>query len=436
MKVVVVGTGYVGLVTGACLSDFGLSVTCVDIDAEKIALLKRGEIPIYEPGLKEIVEKNQKAGRLFFEVKGEKSISEADVVFLAVGTPPKDDGSAEMKYVFSAVETFSRNHKSYQVLVTKSTVPVGTGKKIEDYLMKNHSKETFAVASNPEFLREGCAVSDFMNPDRIVIGCDDPKGLKVLLDLYEPMRKANAPILVTDRTSAELIKYASNAFLSVKISFINEMARLAEKCGADISKIAEGMGMDKRIGRAFLLPGPGYGGSCFPKDTKAILSTAKEYGCRLKIIESAVVANEEQVDYSVEKILKNIDEKKEEKAIALLGLAFKGGTDDVRESPSLKIAQKLLDKGFKVKAYDPEASANALKEIESLQICNSAKECAEDSDALVIATEWNEFKTLDLGEIKKVMKSPIIVDLRNLLDPNHAIELGFKYDCIGRRIQV
>jgi UDPglucose 6-dehydrogenase len=274
-----------------------------------------------------------------------------------------------------------------------------------------------------------------MNPDRIVIGCDDPKGLKVLLDLYEPMRKANAPILVTDRTSAELIKYASNAFLSVKISFINEMARLAENCGADISKIAKGMGMDKRIGHAFLLPGPGYGGSCFPKDTKAILSTAKEYGCRLKIIESAVIANEEQVDFSVEKILKNTEGKNEEATIALLGLAFKGGTDDVRESPSLKIAQKLLDKGVKIKAYDPEASANAVKEIETLQICNSAKECAEGSDVLVIATEWNEFKTLDLVEIKNVMKTPTIVDLRNLLDPNHTIELGFKYDCIGRRMQ-
>lgn len=436
MRVVVVGTGYVGLVTGACLSDYGINVTCVDIDSEKIALLKRGEIPIYEPGLKEIVEKNQKAGRLFFEVKGEQSISKADVVFLAVGTPPKDDGSAEMKYVFSAVETFSKCHKSYQVLVTKSTVPVGTGKKIEDYLLKSHSKETFAVASNPEFLREGCAVADFMNPDRIVIGCDDSKGLKVLLDLYEPMRKANAPILVTDRTSAELIKYASNAFLSVKISFINEMARLAEKCGADISKIAEGMGMDKRIGKAFLLPGPGYGGSCFPKDTKAILSTAKEYGCRLKVIESAVAANEEQVDYSVDKILKSIEGKNEELTIALLGLAFKGGTDDVRESPSLKIARKLLNKGFKIKAYDPEASANAVKEVETLQICNSAKECAEGSDVLVIATEWNEFKTLDLVEIKNVMKTPIIVDLRNLLDVSQTAELGFKYDCIGRKMKI
>ncbi len=434
MRVVVIGTGYVGLVTGACLSDFGLFVTCVDIDAEKIALLKRGEIPIYEPGLKEIVEKNQKSKRLFFEVKGEKSISEANVVFLAVGTPSRDDGSAEMKYVFSAVETFSKNHKSYQVLVTKSTVPVGTGKKIEDYLSKYHSKDTFAVASNPEFLREGCAVSDFMNPDRIVIGCDDPKGLKVLLDLYEPMRKANAPIITTNRTSAELIKYASNAFLSVKISFINEMARLAEKCGADVSKIAEGMGMDKRIGKAFLLPGPGYGGSCFPKDTKALLSTANEYNCKLKVVEAAVEANEDQVNFVVEKILSNLSEKKEEAKVALLGLAFKGGTDDVRESPALKVARRLLKVGCEIKAYDPEASVNAIKEVENLVICNSAKECAEGCDVLVIATEWNEFKTLDLKEIKGVMKNAVIVDLRNLLDPFHAKEIGFKYDCIGKRI--
>lgn len=434
MKVAVIGTGYVGLVTGACLSDFGLNVTCIDLDEEKISLLKKGIVPIYEPGLKEIVEKNQKANRLFFELKGEKAILEANVVFLAVGTPPKDDGSAEMRYVFSAVETFSRCHNSYQVLVTKSTVPVGTGKKIEDYLLKNHSKETFAVASNPEFLREGCAVSDFMNPDRIVIGCDDPKGLKVLLDLYEPMRKANAPILVTDRTSAELIKYASNAFLSVKISFINEMARLSERCGADITKIAEGMGMDKRIGKAFLLPGPGYGGSCFPKDTKAILKTADEFGCKLKLIEAAVIANEEQVDFATDKIEKNCEKEPSKTTIAILGLAFKGGTDDVRESPSLKIIKKLMAKGYRIKTYDPEASLNSQREIEKLQVCNSVKECAEDCDILVIATEWNEFKTLDLNEIRSLMNTPKIVDLRNLLDPQQTKELGFEYDCIGRKI--
>ena len=432
MKVVVIGSGYVGLVTGACLSDFGLNVTCVDVDKEKIAMLKRGEIPIYEPGLKEIVEKNQKAGRLFFEVKGDEPISEADVVFLAVGTPPKDDGSAEMKYIFSAVEAFSKNHKKYQVLVTKSTVPVGTGARIEEIIAHEHSRETFSVASNPEFLREGCAVSDFMNPDRIVIGCNEQKGLKVLLDLYEPMRKANAPILVTDRTSAELIKYASNAFLAVKISFINEMSRLAEKSKADISKIALGMGMDKRIGPSFLLPGPGYGGSCFPKDTKALLKIASDYGVPLRIVESSVIANEEQAKFAVEKILKNLPKNRETSTIAILGLAFKGGTDDVRESPSLKICRGLMEKGFKLKCYDPEASVNALKEIESLNVVPSIMDACKESDMVVIATEWNEFKTIDLKAIKKIMASPTIVDLRNLLDPEKAIEEGFRYDCIGK----
>ena len=272
-----------------------------------------------------------------------------------------------------------------------------------------------------------------MNPDRIVIGCDDPKGMKVLHDLYEPMRKANAPILSTDRTSAELIKYASNAFLSVKISFINEMSRLAEKAGADVSRIAEGMGMDRRIGAAFLLPGPGYGGSCFPKDTKALLETAKEYDSEMKIVEAAVEANEDQMRFAAEKIIMNLPGGKEKASIGLLGLAFKGGTDDVRESPALRIASILIEKGFSVRAYDPEASSNALKELETLNICNSALDAARGSDVLVIATEWNEFKTLDLREIREVMAAPRIVDLRNLLDPVHTKELGFSYDCMGRK---
>ncbi|HNQ77790.1 MAG TPA: UDP-glucose/GDP-mannose dehydrogenase family protein [Acidobacteriota bacterium] len=430
MKVVVIGTGYVGLVTGACLSEYGLSVTCVDLDSDKISRLRKNEMPIYEPGLKEIVEKNQKAGRLSFEVNGERSISEADVVFLAVGTPPLPDGSADMKYVYEAVRTFSRNHRSYQVLVTKSTVPVGTGARLEEIMMENHSGDTFAVASNPEFLREGCAVADFMNPDRIVIGCNDPKGLKVLLDLYEPMRKANAPILVTDRASSELIKYASNAFLSVKISFVNELSRLAEKVGADIASVAQGMGMDKRIGPAFLLPGPGYGGSCFPKDTKALLDTSRAFGSPLRLVDAAEQANREQVEFAAGKVLAAAGGEK--KTAALLGLAFKGGTDDVRESPALKIAEILMSKGIAVKAYDPEASANALREVPGLDVVGSAAEAAKDADMLVIATEWNEFKTLDLPRLKEIMKSPVIIDLRNLLDPNHCRELGFAYTGIGR----
>lgn len=432
MKVVVVGTGYVGLVTGACLSEFGLHITCVDVDAGKIAMLKMGGMPIYEPGLKEIVEKNKKQGRLFFEVGGEKALSEADVAFLAVGTPPKSDGSADMRYIYEAVKTFSKCHSSYQVLVTKSTVPVGTGAVLEEMLLKDHSKETFAVASNPEFLREGCAVPDFMNPDRIVIGCDDPKGLKLLLDLYEPMRKANAPILVCDRASAELIKYSSNAFLSAKISFINELSRLAEKVGADITKVAQGMGMDRRIGSACLLPGPGYGGSCFPKDTRALLDTARTFNSKLRVVEAAVAANEEQVGFALEKIRSAVGGKAEGAVIALLGLAFKGGTDDVRESPALKIAKALMDDKADVRAYDPEASANALKEVPGLKALESPIEAAHGADVLVIAAEWNEFKTLDLRELKDVMAKLNIVDLRNLLDPSHCQELGFNYAGIGR----
>lgn len=433
MKVAVIGTGYVGLVTGACLSEYGLMVTCVDVDNGKIEMLKRDEMPIYEPGLREIVAKNRKAGRLFFEVGGDRAISEADVVFLAVGTPPLPDGSADMRYVYDAVRTFSQNHSSYQVLVTKSTVPVGTGAKLEEIMLEKHSRDSFAVASNPEFLREGCAVSDFMNPDRIVIGCNDPRGLKVLLDLYEPMRKANAPIHVTDRTSAELIKYASNAFLSVKISFINELSRLAEKVGADIASIAQGMGMDKRIGPAFLLPGPGYGGSCFPKDTKALLDTSREYGSPLRLVDAAEVANAEQVEFAASKVLKEARQDDQQTTAGFLGLAFKGGTDDVRESPAIKIARILMRSGLAVKAYDPEASSNALREVPELRVVDSAHEAARDADLLVIATEWNEFKTLDLAAMKNAMRSPVIIDLRNLLDPAHCRELGFRYVGIGRR---
>ncbi len=431
MKVTVIGTGYVGLVTGTCLAHFGLDVTCADIDAGKIERLKGGECPIYEPGLEELIKKGVAAGRLHFSSEVEATIPGAEVVFLAVGTPPAPDGSADMTYVFDAVRTISKCHDGYQVVVTKSTVPVGTGAKIEAILAKDHPKETFAVASNPEFLREGCAVGDFLNPDRIVLGCDDPKGLDILLRLYKPMREKDAPIVVANRATAELIKYASNGFLAVKITFINEISRLCEAVGADVMMVSKGMGMDSRIGPRFLQPGPGYGGSCFPKDTRALIDVAKANGVKLKVVEAAVEANEDQVARAVAKIedaagsLKGL-------SIAMLGLAFKGDTDDVRESPAIKIAKRLIERGASVRAHDPAAAKNALKEVPRIQAFPDPYQAAEGASALVVATEWNEFKSLDWDKVKQALKKPVVIDLRNLYDPAQLRDAGFNYACLGR----
>lgn len=432
MKVTVIGTGYVGLVTGTCLAHFGLEVTCADIDAEKIERLKGGECPIYEPGLEELIKKGVAAGRLHFSGDVEAAIPGAEVIFLAVGTPPAPDGSADMTYVFDAVKTISRCHKGHQVVVTKSTVPVGTGAKIEAILAKEHSKETFAVASNPEFLREGCAVGDFLNPDRIVLGCDDPKGLDVLLKLYKPMREKDAPIVVTNRATAELIKYASNGFLAVKITFINEISKLCEEVGADVMMVSKGMGMDSRIGPRFLQPGPGYGGSCFPKDTRALIDVAKANGVKLKVVEAAVVANEDQIERAVAKIEKATGALKGI-SIAMIGLAFKGDTDDVRESPALKIAKRLIERGAIVRAHDPAAASNALKEVHQIQTFPDPYEAAKGASVLVVATEWNEFKSLDWDKVKQALKKPVVVDLRNLYDPAQLRDAGFNYVSLGRR---
>ncbi len=431
MKVTVIGTGYVGLVTGTCLAHFGLDVTCADIDEEKIKKLNAGQCPIYEPGLQELLNKGMAAGRLHFSGDVEATIPGAEVIFLAVGTPPAPDGSADMTYVFDAVRTISKCHKDYQVVVTKSTVPVGTGAKIEAILAKDHSKDTFAVASNPEFLREGCAVGDFLTPDRIVLGCDDPKGLDILLKLYKPMREKDAPIVVTNRATAELIKYASNGFLAVKITFINEVSRLCETVGADVMMVAKGMGMDSRIGPRFLQPGPGYGGSCFPKDTRALLDVARTNGVTLKVVEAAVEANEDQVLRAVAKIeeaagaLKGL-------SVAMLGLAFKGDTDDVRESPALKIAKRLIETGVTVRAHDPAAAGNALKEVHQIRTFPDPYQAAKGADALVVATEWNEFKNLDWDKIRNLLAKPVVVDLRNLYDPAQLREAGFTYTSLGR----
>lgn len=431
MRVTVIGTGYVGLVTGTCLSDFGLDVTCVDIDARKIEVLRGGEIPIYEPGLKELVVKNAAAGRLHFSADVASAIPDAEVIFLAVGTPPLPDGSADLSYLFGAVKTIAEHHRGYQVVVTKSTVPVGTGARVEALLAERHPRESFAVASNPEFLREGCAVSDFMEPDRIVIGCDDPKGLEVLLKLYKPMREQDAPILATSRVTAELVKYASNAFLAVKITFVNEVSLLCEAVGADIGQVAKGMGMDARIGHRFLQPGPGYGGSCFPKDTRALLDVARGERVPMKVVEAAVEANEDQIGRALEKIGAAFGGLKG-KGVALLGLAFKGDTDDVRESPALKIARGLLAGGAEVRAYDPAAAANALQEVPGIRAFDDPYQAASGADGLVIATEWNAFKNLDWAQLRRTLKRPVVVDLRNLHDPAQVREAGFAYVSLGR----
>ena len=431
MKVTVVGTGYVGLVTGACLAHFGLDVTCVDVDEGKIARLNAGSIPIYEPGLEEVVHRNVNAGRLRFSTDVAGAMPEAEVVFLAVGTPPLPDGSADMRYVFDAVRIFSENHRGYQVVVTKSTVPVGTGAKIEAILSERHPKESFAVVSNPEFLREGSAVSDFMNPERVVVGCDDPKAVEIMKRLYKPQTDQNVRLLFTNRVSAELIKYASNAFLATKISFINEMSRLCEEVGADVADVARGMGMDSRIGPRFLNPGPGYGGSCFPKDTRALLDVARQVKVPMRIVDAAVAANEDQVQRSLNKIQKAFGEIRG-RTIGLLGLAFKSDTDDVRESPALKIASALIEAGAKVRAYDPAAAETARKELADLATVADPYDAARGADGLVVATEWNEFKKLDWKRLQQCLRTPVVVDLRNLYDPKEVREAGFTYVSVGR----
>ncbi len=431
MKVCVIGTGYVGLVSGSCLANLGLDVICADVDKAKIKVLLDGGIPIYEPGLEEVVHRNVHAGRLRFTTDVGAAVRGAEVVFLAVGTPPLPDGSADMRFVFDAVRTFSENHTGYQVIVTKSTVPAGTGARIEEILLARHPKDSFCVVSNPEFLREGSAVSDFTNPDRIVVGCDDPKGLEIMKRLFKPQTDQNVRLLITNRISAELIKYASNGFLSVKISFINEVSRLCEEVGADVMDVARGMGMDSRIGPRFLSPGPGYGGSCFPKDTRALLDVARARKVPLRVVEAAVAANEDQIQRSLNKISKAFGGVKG-KTIALLGLAFKSDTDDIRESPAVKIAGALLEEGAMVRAYDPAAAGNAVKELPGLKACEDPYDAAHGADGLIIATEWNEFKKLDWPRLKTALKNPVVVDLRNLHDPREVREGGFEYFSVGR----
>jgi UDPglucose 6-dehydrogenase len=440
MRIAVVGTGYVGLVTGACLAEFGMFVTCVDIDEKKIENLKKGIIPIYEPGLDEIVEKNYKAGRLNFTTDIAEAVKNNLVIFIAVGTPPKDDGSADLKYVEQVARDIAENMNGYKVIVDKSTVPVGTGQKVKQIIKSVvGDRYRFDVVSNPEFLREGAAVNDFMRPDRIVIGAESDEAVAIMKDIYSAHYLGEAPFVVTNIETAEMIKYASNAFLALKITYINEIANLCDLVGADVHKVAKAMGMDGRISPKFLHPGPGYGGSCFPKDTSAIAHLAREKGYEFKTIETVVRVNEEQKLRMVNKIatLLGLDINKSDafagKVIAILGLSFKPNTDDMRDSPSIVIIEKLLEKGAKIKAFDPIAADNA-KKIFSDRIEYSEDEysACENADCLVIVTEWNQFRKLDMERIKSVLKSPNLADLRNIYEPAKMKNLGFNYTCVGR----
>ncbi len=434
MHISVIGTGYVGLVTGACFADFGVNVTCVDKDAVKVEALQRGEIPIYEPGLKEVVASNIKAGRLVFTTDIKASIKSSLVVFIAVGTPPCGDGSTDMQYIDEVARTIGANLDGYKVIVTKSTVPVGTGRRIEDIIRTASNGEySFDVASNPEFLREGSAVEDFMRPNRVVLGVRSEQVAAILKDLYSPLYLMETPFVVTDLETAELIKYAANAFLATKISFINEMANLCERTGGNVQTVAKAMGLDKRIGPKFLHAGPGYGGSCFPKDTLALVNMSKELGYDFKIISAVVDVNREQRLIMVEKIKTFVGNVKGS-VIGVLGLTFKPNTDDIRESPAIDIINALVEEGASVRVYDPVGMENARQSLpkEGVTYCQDAYEVAKTADCLVIATEWNQFRKLDLPRLKGLLKRPCLIDLKNIYDPEKLRGLGFEYGSVGR----
>lgn len=433
MKICVVGSGYVGLVTGACLADFGMAVTGVDKDAAKVAALKRGEIPIYEPGLETIVAKNCREGRLAFTTDLGPAIEAAAAVFIAVGTPPRPDGSADLTFIDEVARSIGRHLNGFKVIITKSTVPIGTGKRIEGIVRGEAGADAdFAVVSNPEFLREGSAIEDFMNPDRVVIGSNDPRAVAVMQDIYAPLRVADVPFVITNVESAELIKYASNGFLATKISFINEVAELCELLGADVETVARGMGLDKRIGPRFLHPGPGFGGSCFPKDTQAIAQIARQQGRRFHIIESVLEVNEATKLRMVGKI-ESAFGGLAGKTIAVLGLAFKPETDDIRESPAIPIVDGLVARGARVRAFDPAAMEPFRGLRTDIEYCEGPYETAEGADGVVILTEWNQFRALELPRLRRSLKQALIVDLRNIYDPDKVAAAGFRYVSVGRR---
>jgi UDPglucose 6-dehydrogenase len=433
MKICVVGSGYVGLVTGACLADFGMTVTGVDKDAAKIAALERGEIPIYEPGLEEIVAKNVRAGRLRFTTELGPAIREARAVFIAVGTPPLPDGRADLSFVRQVAESIGDNLNGYKVVVTKSTVPVGTGQTVERIVReRSGGSQEFAVVSNPEFLREGSALEDFYHPDRVVVGARDPRAVDVMLEIYAPLKAAGVPFVIANVESSEMIKYASNGFLAAKISFVNEVAELCEAVGADVEVVARGMGLDHRIGPKFLHPGPGFGGSCFPKDTRAVAQIAEEHGLRFEIIDAVLSANERIQRRMVPKIEAAFGGLAG-RTVALLGLAFKGETDDMRDSPAIPIVAGLVAGGATVRAYDPAAMASARPLLPSAVVyCADAYDAATGADGAVIVTEWNQFRALELDRLRQVLRAPLVVDLRNLYDPERVAAAGFRYVSVGR----
>jgi UDPglucose 6-dehydrogenase len=432
MHIAVIGTGYVGLVTGACFAEFGVDVTCVDVDAVKVEKLNNGIIPIYEPGLDKIVEKNAAAGRLHFTTDLASAVKGADVVFFAVGTPPLPDGSPDMSFYHQAAKDVAKAMNGYKVLVTKSTVPVGTGKKLRQMVTENLPEPMeFGVASNPEFLREGAAIEDFMRPDRVVIGSNEQRAIEVMKELYRPLYLIETPIVITSLEAAELIKYAANAFLATKITFINEIANLCDAIGCDVHDVARGMGMDNRIGRKFLHPGPGYGGSCFPKDTRALTTVADQFGVETLIVDAVIEANERQRQAMIPKI-KSLVGDLAGKRIAVLGLSFKPETDDMRESPAIDILNTLRSEGASIKAYDPVAMDESRHYIDGLEYATDEYDAIEGADALVIITEWNQFRALDMEKVRSLLKAPKIADLRNIYEPADMKALGFEYVGVGR----
>ena len=471
MNICVVGTGYVGLVTGTCLSDFGLQVTCVDKDSEKIKGLNSGKVPIYEPNLESLIKKNVTAGRLDFTTDIKKAVIQSKAIFIAVGTPPNNDGSANLYQIEEAAKEIARYINEYKVIVNKSTVPIGTAHRIKEIINEYQTLSLrategsavispsviareqsdrsnlhlnrrtgvppvysipFDIVSNPEFLREGSAVYDFTHPDKIVIGTESPKALKIMQEIYRPLYLIDTPFVITNLETAELIKYACNAFLATKITFINEIANLCDKVGADVHQIAKAMGLDGRISPKFLHPGPGYGGSCFPKDTEALCIIASSYGYEFKTLEAVVKANKRQRELMINKIKYHLGDLKD-KTIAVLGLAFKQNTDDIRKSPSIDIIKLLLKEGARLRCFDPLAMENSKKILPDITYCQDEYETAQGSAALVIATEWNQFRNLDLLKIKKLLNNPILLDLRNLYEPKKVKELGFVYEGVGRK---
>lgn len=433
MKVVMIGTGYVGLVSGVCFSEFGFDVTCVDVDQSKIDTLNKGEIPIFEPGLDTLLDRNTKAGRLTFTTNFDEAVSKADAIFIAVGTPSRrGDGEADLQYVWAAARQIANAAKPGAVIVTKSTVVVGTNRKVAEIIREENPDLDFSIASNPEFLREGSAIEDFMRPDRVVVGVEDKRAEEVMRNLYRPLFLRETPIVFTGLEDAELIKYAANAFLAVKISFINEVANLCEQVGGNVQQVASAIGLDKRIGGKFLHAGPGFGGSCFPKDTRAFAATGEKFGAPQRLVETVIEVNENRKVNMAERVLAKLGSDPKGKTVCILGVAFKPNTDDVRESPTLAIIPILQEAGVTVRAHDPEGMEQAKPQLDNVVWCSDAYDAAKGADALALVTEWNEYRALDMNRLHDAMNGDVVVDMRNVYQPDDMRARGFDYSSIGR----